>query len=106
LFGAVASVATARRVMVSLGPGELAAIRRARAVARQRAWQAGAAPQEVVLDFDAFPIGAHSEKEGAAGHYKGGFGHHLRMPIEECRSVIIESCRSVGGLEAWYAREG
>jgi hypothetical protein len=76
LFGAVASVSTARRVMVSLGPGELAAIRRARAVARQRAWQAGAAPQEVVLDFDAFPIGAHSEKEGAAGHYKGGFGHH------------------------------
>jgi hypothetical protein len=30
----------------------------------------------VILDFDAFAIGAHSEKEGAAGHYKGGFGHH------------------------------
>jgi hypothetical protein len=76
LFGAVASVSTARRVMVSLGPVELAAIRRARAIARERAWQAGAAPSAVILDFDAFPIGAHSEKEGAAGHYKGGFGHH------------------------------
>jgi DDE family transposase len=75
LFGAVASVSTARRVMLSIGPGELAAIRGARAVARERAWQAGAAPREVILDFDAFPIGAHSEKEGAAGHYKGGFGH-------------------------------
>ena len=76
LFGAVASVSTARRVMLSVGPVELAAIRRARSVARGRAWAAGAAPDEVVLDFDAFPIGAHSEKEGAAGHYKGGFGHH------------------------------
>jgi hypothetical protein len=76
LFGAVASVSTARRVMLSIGPGELDAIRRARAITRERAWQAGAAPREVILDFDAFPIGAHSEKEGAAGHYKGGFGHH------------------------------
>jgi hypothetical protein len=28
----------------------------------------------VILDFDATPIDAHSEKERAAGHYKGGFG--------------------------------
>jgi DDE family transposase len=76
LFGAVASVSTARRVLLSIGPRELSAIRRARAVARERAWRAGAAPGAVVLDFDAFPIGAQSEKEGAAGHYKGGFGHH------------------------------
>ena len=61
LFGAVASVSTARRVMLSVGPVELAAIRRVRAVARERAWAAGAAPDEVVLDFDAFPIGAHSD---------------------------------------------
>lgn len=76
LFGAVASVSTARRVLLSVGPGELDAIRQARAVARERAWRAGAAPAEVLLDFDAFLVGAHSEKEGAAGHYKGGFGHH------------------------------
>jgi hypothetical protein len=76
LFGAVASVSTARRVMLSVGAVELDAIRQARALARERAWQAGAAPAEVILDFDAFAVGAHSEKEGAAGHYKGGFGHH------------------------------
>jgi hypothetical protein len=28
----------------------------------------------VILDFDATPIDVHSEKEHAAGHYKGGFG--------------------------------
>jgi hypothetical protein len=76
LLGTVASVSTARRVMLSIGPRELAAMRRARAIGRERAWQAGAAPAEVILDFDAFPIGAHSEKEGAAGHHKGGFGFH------------------------------
>ena len=51
-------------------------MRAARAQARERAWAAGAAPAEVILDFDATPITAHSEKEQAAGHYKGGFGFH------------------------------
>jgi hypothetical protein len=74
LFGNVASVSTARRVLLSLGEAEIDAIRQARALARARAWQAGAAPQRVILDFDATPITAHSEKEHAAGHYKGGFG--------------------------------
>ena len=49
-------------------------IRQARALARERAWKAGAAPGRVILDFDATPISVHSEKELAAGHYKGGFG--------------------------------
>jgi Transposase DDE domain group 1 len=74
LFGEVASVSTARRVMFSIGEVELAAIRAARAGARARAWTAGAAPERVILDFDATPIDVHSEKEQAAGHYKGGFG--------------------------------
>jgi len=30
----------------------------------------------VIVDFDATPISAHSDKEHAAGHYKGGFGFH------------------------------
>jgi Transposase DDE domain group 1 len=74
LFGDVASVSTARRVLLSVGEAELDRLRRARAQARARAWAAGAAPAEVILDFDATPITAHSDKEGAAGHYKGGFG--------------------------------
>lgn len=74
LFGDVASVSTARRVLLSIGQAELDRLRRARAQARERAWAAGAAPAEVILDFDATPITAHSDKELAAGHYKGGFG--------------------------------
>lgn len=74
LFGGVASVSTARRVLLSIGDVELERVRQARAVARSRAWDAGAAPARVILDFDATPIDSHSEKELAAGHYKGGFG--------------------------------
>jgi hypothetical protein len=74
LFGDVASVSTARRVVLSVGERELVGIRAARAAARARAWAAGAAPDGVILDFDATPIDVHSEKEHAAGHYKGGFG--------------------------------
>jgi hypothetical protein len=74
LFGDVASVSTARRVLLSIGQAELDRLRRARALARERAWAVGAAPAEVILDFDATPITAHSDKELAAGHYKGGFG--------------------------------
>jgi hypothetical protein len=74
LFGEVASVSTARRVLLAVGEAELGRLRAARAQARARAWAAGAAPAPVILDFDATPITAHSDKQGAAGHYKGGFG--------------------------------
>ena len=74
LFGEVASVSTARRVVLSVGERALAGIRAARARARSGAWAAGAAPERVILDFDATPIDVHSDKEQAAGHYKGGFG--------------------------------
>ncbi len=76
LFGDVASISTARRVLCSVGALELDRLRAARAQARARAWAAGAVPAEVILDFDATPITAHSDKELAAGHYKGGFGFH------------------------------
>jgi len=76
LFGEVASVSTARRVLLSVGAAELDRLRAARAQARARAWAAGAAPAQVIVDFDATPISAHSDKELAAGHYKGGFGFH------------------------------
>jgi hypothetical protein len=74
LFGNLASVPTARRVLLSIGQAEIDRVRQARAVARGRAWKAGAAPGRVIVDFDATPISIHSEKELAAGHYKGGFG--------------------------------
>src|SRR5438270_12855598 len=62
LFGEVASVSTARRVVLSVGERELAGVRAARAAARSRAWASGARPDRVILDFDATPIDIHSEK--------------------------------------------
>jgi Transposase DDE domain group 1 len=87
LFAEVASVSTARRVLLSVGQVELDRLRRARAQARARASAAGAAPAEVILDFDATPITAHSDKQGAAGHYKGGFGHNL--PLVSCGREVL-----------------
>jgi hypothetical protein len=76
LFGEVASVSTARRVMLEIADRELATIRRARAGARATAWALGAAPGRVILDVDATLVTAHSDKQQAAGNYKGGFGFH------------------------------
>ena len=77
LFGSVASHATAFRVIDSLSdPGLLDCLRGARARARWRAWELEAAPERIVLDLDATLITSHSDKDGAAGNWKGGFGFH------------------------------
>ena len=62
--------------MLSVGEAELDGIRQARARAQRAGVGGGRGAGRVVLDFDATPITAHSEKEQAAGHYKGGFGFH------------------------------
>ena len=74
LFGAVASETTAHRVLKSIDSALLEALRGARAEALARAWDAGGRPEELIFDIDASLLIAHSEKEGAAGNYKGGFG--------------------------------
>src|SRR5829696_5517710 len=80
LVGEVASTPTAWRVIERLaqtGERGLAGLRLARARARRRAWQAGAWVQGLLaIDVDATLITAHSDKQGAAGTYKGGFGFH------------------------------
>lgn len=76
LFEAVASETTAHRVLKSIDAEALEALRAARAKALAKAWDAGARPEELILDIDASLLVAHSEKEGAAGNYKGGFGFH------------------------------
>ena len=40
------------------------------------------APRRLILDIDATLVTAHSEKEGAAGTYKGGFGFHPLLCFE------------------------
>jgi len=76
LFGAIASERTAHRVIKSIDAELLEAIRGARGAARECAWDAGARPEEITFGVDATLLGAASEKEGAAGNYKGGFGFH------------------------------
>jgi hypothetical protein len=55
----------------------IAAIRDARAAARDKVWshrQPIGEAGPVVIDLDATLVGAHSEKEGATPNFKRGFG--------------------------------
>jgi hypothetical protein len=92
LFGPVASEATAYRCVERLDASALAGIRAARAAARARAWELGGAPRRIILDIDATLLTAHSEKEGAAGTYKGGFGFH---PLLCCEATSGEALAGV-----------
>jgi hypothetical protein len=92
LFGPVASDATAYRCLERLDEGMLARIRAARAAARARAWELGEVPRRLILDIDATLLTAHSEKEGAAGTYKGGFGFH---PLLCCEAASGEALAGI-----------
>ncbi len=78
VFGAVASDSTAFRVIdkIASAPGMLDALKRAHATARERVWKIAGAPPEVTIDVDATLLTSHSDKEGAAGNFRGGYGFH------------------------------
>ncbi len=91
LFGAVASDSTAFRMIdrIASTPGSLDALRGAHARARARFWEMHGAPERLTLDVDATLITTHSEKEKAAGNYKGGYGFHpLQVYLDETREVM------------------
>jgi hypothetical protein len=91
LFGAVASDSTAFRMVdrIASTPGLLDAVRQAHARARARFWELHGAPERLTLDVDATLITAHSEKENAAGNYKGGYGFHpLQVYLDETREAL------------------
>jgi DDE family transposase len=91
LFGPVASDSTAFRVIdrVASTPGLLDAFRAAHARARARFWALHGAPERLTIDVDATLITAHSEKEQAAGNYKGGYGFHpLQSYLDETREAL------------------
>jgi hypothetical protein len=94
LFGAVASDATAWRVIDGIGQsGLLEQVRSARARARTRAFALGARPAgPLLIDLDATLVTAHSDKEGTAGTYKGGFGFHPLLAYLDCPD------RAAGGM--------
>lgn len=91
LYGPVASDSTVWRTLDAVGEPERAAIAAARAKTRRRVWKLitdrhGAIPpsrvadvdlgKTVVIRMDATIQVAHSDKQGAAGTFKGSYGHH------------------------------
>jgi Transposase DDE domain group 1 len=84
LFGTVASDPTVSRLITALAAdvdAARAAIRAARAAARERVWSsrrpvAGTVGGQVIIDLDATLVTAHSEKELAAPTFKRVFGFH------------------------------
>ncbi|MGI8692895.1 MAG: IS1380 family transposase [Geodermatophilaceae bacterium] len=91
LHGPVASTATIWRVLDGVDADLLDGLRLARARVRERAWAArgeltgaelpparaaGRDLNYAVIDIDATLVTAHSDKEGAAGNFKGGWGYH------------------------------
>ena len=91
LFGAVASDSTAFRMVdrIASEPGLLDAVRSAHARARARFWEMQGAPERLTLDVDGTLITAHSEKENAAGNYKGGYGFHpSQVYLDETREAL------------------
>lgn len=92
LFGRVASDPTVFRVLDSVHAVGLRNIAAARAAARKKAWDAGAAPAEIVIDIDATLLDAHSDKEEAKPTYKRGFGFHPVM------AYLDETGEALAGL--------
>jgi hypothetical protein len=91
LFGAVASDSTAFRTVqkIACREGGLEMLRAAHARARARFWELHGAPERLTIDVDATLINSHSEKEGAAGNYKGGYGFHpLQAYLDETREAL------------------
>ncbi|MGZ6669130.1 MAG: IS1380 family transposase [Solirubrobacteraceae bacterium] len=91
LFGAVASDSTAFRMVDRIASDRalLDALRAAHARARERFWKLHGAPERLTIDIDATLITSHSDKEGAAGNYKGGYGFHpLHAYADETREAL------------------
>jgi hypothetical protein len=90
LFGPVASDSTAFRVVDKVAAERLLGeLRRAHAIARERFWAPHGAPGRLTIDVDATLITSHSEKEQAAGNYKGGYGFFpLQAYLDETREAL------------------
>jgi hypothetical protein len=91
LFGPVASDSTAFRTVARIAEDRslIDALRAAHARARERFWELHGAPGSLTIDIDATLITAHSDKEGAAGNYKGGYGFHpLHAYADDTREAL------------------
>jgi hypothetical protein len=91
LFGGVASASTAFRLLdrIARDPEGLERLREAHATARARVWELTGAPERLRIDLDATLVGSHSEKEGAAGTFKGGYGFHPMLAYADQTSESL-----------------
>ena len=98
LFGSVASDSTAFRLIdqIASTPRLLDALADAHARAREHVWTLAGAPERVTIDVDATLITSHSDKEGAAGTFKGGYGFH----------PVLAYCEETGEALAGLLRPG
>lgn len=94
LFGQVASDSTAFRVIdkIASTPGMIDALDRAHARARAHVWKHTGAPAQATIDVDATLLTSHSDKQGAAGNFKGGYGFHPML------AYCDETRESLGGM--------
>ena len=94
LFGEVASDSTAYRVIAAIAEDAelLEGLREAHAKARTHAWELGVKPERATIELDATLIASHSEKDGAAGNFKGGFGFHPLL------AYLDESGEALAGI--------
>ncbi len=77
LFGTVGSDSTLWRVLNGVGDAQLAGLWQAAAAVRERVWPRMPVSGPLVVDIDSTLVEVHSEnKEGAAAHFKGGYGFH------------------------------
>ncbi len=80
LFGAVGSHSTLYRVLGGMDGSALGALWGAAAAARAEAWSQRRRRGPLAVDIDSTLVEVRSEnKQGAAPHYKGGFGFHPMM---------------------------
>jgi hypothetical protein len=86
-----ASASTAFRLVdrIARDPEGLGRLRDAHARARARVWKLTGAPERLTIDLDATLIGSHSEKEGAAGNFKGGYGFHPMLAYGDQTSEAL-----------------
>ena len=111
LFGPVASTPTLWRSLNEIDHASLARIALVRNKVRQRVWERiearhGAIPPSrtcygdlgdvIVIRIDASLIDSHSDKECAAGNFKGGYGFH----------PLLAFCDNTGELLAVIPRKG
>jgi hypothetical protein len=111
LFGQVASVPTMWRSLGEIDHRGLSAIAVVRDRVRARVWELIAARhgqippsrtcygdlgEVIVIRIDASLVGSHSDKELAAGNFKGGYGFH----------PLLAFCDNTGELLAVIARKG